>query len=1198
MTKKIEILLDSGDVLDVASEFGMGIDYSIEDIIDPSKRKSSFTKTIILTGTKNNNKIFGYLFDVNSDFTYFNPSFKTDCKIVVDGTVILDGFLQLKKIDKQASGDLIHYEVVVYQEAADFFSSMGENFISDIDFSELDHTYNGTDIGNSWVHTYEDGYVYPLFYKNSRAYTTQDFKPSIFLRYYLDKIASENGFTLGGSFMNNDLMNSEIIPFNGDEIKVSDANLASRQFEARTAGAHINSFSKNNIWSDTNSFALVQLTDDAATDPSNIWNTTTNTWTVNTTGQYSLPVQLGYAIIMTAPSNTWLRQDSTGNGDTPLAIWLEIQAFKNGVPFGSPIKSSNNSLPYNEKDSGGVRQPAFGTDNGTIYTLLFDVVGTAFSDELLDVGDEITFVSSIKTSDRIVYANDAQAVAGLTGHYIFTPATVNIGINLYIRNQLSDGNSLTKINNVATASYLADHDAVEMNQFIIQKTKQKDLFKDLTTRYNLMITTDPNNSKKLLLETRDNYYADAPVLDWTDKKDWNYNDSIQLLSELQTKKIQFTYKKGNDEWSKNYFNGTKTIYGEKEIVFANEIVKGVKKIESIFASVPLIYNSIHNEIVVPAIDTKKPKNNITVLQWGGLIDCLDNKTWVYNGFNSGGNPITATHTDYPYCGHWNNPFEPTVDNHFNSILTLENGDVKIIEWYNELSATTNNSLYNAYWANYVNQIDDGELVTMRLNLSENDINNIKDNFNTSIFIDKTYYNLSLIQDYDPTKDDGLTIVKLLKTKGATTFSPDNVPNTDPTELDTDTNSGTQRPANNNTGGALTTIRDADSNIQSEQSLVVGENNIIYGDSANVAVVGEDNIIESSVTNSGILGSVGSTIGTGINGSWIIGINDKIITRDNEIWLGNLHIVDGTIISQWNTIEGGENELGWPNLFGTSFENLIEGGDNELRSSDYTNIINLVDGGFSELVTSEVSAPFTPLSIDGLTVWLDPSDSDNYLLDGFGNYETLTDKTGNGNDFTQGTSGNRATPGTENGLSYMNFDGTNDRYASTQSIDLSNTAALTIFFAGQHNDSTSGIIYEHSSNFNSTIDGLVMNIDGSSRFAATVEGNVGYNQKLMDAPDTAPLDTNELYVSVYDKSESLNEIVNIYKNGVIQSTSHSLTANNTNNFGDKNAFIGSRGNGTVGIADIKLYEFLIFDRVLTSDEITQVNNYLNRKWKLY
>ena len=99
--------------LDMTQEIDVALQYSIADIKDISKRNAAYSKTIILPGTKKNNYWFGNLFDVNADFTMFNPNKKTSAKLLVNTEVVMDGFLQLRKITKlnnvDSQGNQINY---------------------------------------------------------------------------------------------------------------------------------------------------------------------------------------------------------------------------------------------------------------------------------------------------------------------------------------------------------------------------------------------------------------------------------------------------------------------------------------------------------------------------------------------------------------------------------------------------------------------------------------------------------------------------------------------------------------------------------------------------------------------------------------------------------------------------------------------------------------------------------------------------------------------------------------------------------------------------------------------------------------------------------------------------------------------------------------------------------------------------------
>ena len=61
------IIEANGKPLDTFDDFNISLNYQIEDIMDITKRKTNFSKTIELPGTKNNNLFFQQIFDVNID---------------------------------------------------------------------------------------------------------------------------------------------------------------------------------------------------------------------------------------------------------------------------------------------------------------------------------------------------------------------------------------------------------------------------------------------------------------------------------------------------------------------------------------------------------------------------------------------------------------------------------------------------------------------------------------------------------------------------------------------------------------------------------------------------------------------------------------------------------------------------------------------------------------------------------------------------------------------------------------------------------------------------------------------------------------------------------------------------------------------------------------------------------------------------
>ena len=56
-------------VLDTYDDWDISLNYKIQDITDISKRETSFSKTIIIPGTKINNEFFENIFDLNVDIS-------------------------------------------------------------------------------------------------------------------------------------------------------------------------------------------------------------------------------------------------------------------------------------------------------------------------------------------------------------------------------------------------------------------------------------------------------------------------------------------------------------------------------------------------------------------------------------------------------------------------------------------------------------------------------------------------------------------------------------------------------------------------------------------------------------------------------------------------------------------------------------------------------------------------------------------------------------------------------------------------------------------------------------------------------------------------------------------------------------------------------------------------------------------------
>jgi hypothetical protein len=223
--------------LDLLQDISTEFNYTIDDIVDFGSKNTSFSKTINIAGTAINNKIFGFVFDLgNANFTddtlpnvnyNFNASKSAQCRIFIDKIQVFKGTLRILEIVMDAK--TIEYQCSVFGELGGFISTLGNNRLEDLDFSAYDHTYLYENITASWEvsgargtansSAYGSGYYYPLIdYGNVSTdkldYNVMTFRPSLFVKEYLEKIFIGSGYTYDFSLLETDPFKRLIIPHN------------------------------------------------------------------------------------------------------------------------------------------------------------------------------------------------------------------------------------------------------------------------------------------------------------------------------------------------------------------------------------------------------------------------------------------------------------------------------------------------------------------------------------------------------------------------------------------------------------------------------------------------------------------------------------------------------------------------------------------------------------------------------------------------------------------------------------------------------------------------------------------------------------------------------------------------------------------------------------------------------------------------
>jgi len=144
--------VESGEVIcDLYEDEDIPLTLSVDDFKNAAEQVQSYSKAFNLPATKRNNQIFDNVFEITRSAQgnlQFNPYAKTQCTLKQDGLVLFEGYLRLINIqDKEGE---ISYDVNLYSEVIALIDVLEGKTFSDLDFSELNHNYNYTEIENSW----------------------------------------------------------------------------------------------------------------------------------------------------------------------------------------------------------------------------------------------------------------------------------------------------------------------------------------------------------------------------------------------------------------------------------------------------------------------------------------------------------------------------------------------------------------------------------------------------------------------------------------------------------------------------------------------------------------------------------------------------------------------------------------------------------------------------------------------------------------------------------------------------------------------------------------------------------------------------------------------------------------------------------------------------------------------------------------
>jgi hypothetical protein len=705
---------DGQVILDLYEDENIPLTLSVDEFKNVAEQVQSYSKAFNLPATKRNNQIFENLFEVTrsaQNSITFNPYAKTKSILKQDGFILFEGYLRV--LDIQDKEGEISYNVNLYSEVVSFADTLKDKTFNDLNFTELEHDYNITNVLYSWADsgtgiTYTNSSTsgfrnafttvkYPFVdWNHSHTFdaTTgypnlpnleSSFRPFINIKYLIDRIFQATEFTYESAFFNEVDFNKLYMDFN---------------------------------WGADNSPVTIDNTDTAKTATQ---YTATGSFSTMAQDDNAFNSDFGYSSGVYTAQHT----NQTYNIDYKFNTVLQsvnLAAYILDTRW-EMVKGGNTTYI----DIANITGVGDGSPSIVVYSSNFT--------EILDTGDTLTPQWRLQTVGP-AGTSWIQAVGATTVVSISMQSATTETILQTLRGELGQWEFLKGI--MTMFNLIASPDKSNPNNIIIEP--YKDMFLP-------SITGTPNF-----------FDNNSTQLDWTDKIDIT-EIKLEVLTDLN-KRTVFKFVEDDDDAA---FNVYKTavqghLYGSQVFDASTttgnlqSVLEGEEEIiaEPFAATVPKPLETQFPDFITPSIFSYNADD--------GTYEGFENSPRIM--YNNGEKALTSCSpyvppqngagdyyfTSFLQFSHLTdiptvvtNPPDPndTVDFHF--------GICQLIQ---PIGDATPNNLFSTYWLPYFNELynPDTRTMTLKVNLTPGDINTF--NFYDTVFIKNRLFRVNKI-DYKP-----------------------------------------------------------------------------------------------------------------------------------------------------------------------------------------------------------------------------------------------------------------------------------------------------------------------------------------------------------------------------------------------------------------------------------------------------------------
>lgn len=732
MSLRIRTIIDGQQrYLDLYQDEPMQMSFSAAEIENIAQKNSAFSKQFNLPGTKNNNDIFNYYYDISQYPTSFNPNQKFETIITWDGYEIFKGNIRLNSvtIDK----DEIIYDITFYNQIGDLAANIGDKFLRDLNLSGLSHPYSsdvilqsqldptlfpltgGTNYsyqnGKTFWGLYNIGYQYisgnsvnflasPLVYFtpiSGGTYTPRRgnfdfsgtpvadyyFKPTIQIKTLYESIVEQAGYSVESDFFETDYFKKFYMPLKFLDDTIYPANSTPVCFTIEQSPIYVSSGLRNYVV------------------PSG--NTTCN--------NFSFPVNL---TAFTIPSQ-----------------YIGIYTFRisytiTSTNFCSNILPNNAAAILNYDDDG--------TNPG--YEVFSSFLGCTGQTLTQNVDIDVQYNITGQTNMTFYFTGEDTIITNFK-------LEIKSGPKFFLSGQTIDYSL----------------------EFPADQYKQIDFITNVNRYFNLVVVPNPEKPQNLIIEPIVDYFGSGEVLDWTKKIDHLQPIQLQPTTSIINGTLEYNFQLDQDYANQNYKTSANRTFGTDRKILNLEFKDQITKFDHIFSS-PM-------DITILAANT-----SMLTLSSFSKINSQDQNGEVIQQFlpfrilpRVVFRGITLPNTNYGFVSGSTSQYQTwfvrtlsstTLQDRFQEINRFTtypfnyNDFSQYINWRGEdITGITPPEfqfqaldLYDVYYDDYISDLTslDNKIYTAKIYLYPDEVKCLR--FNEKIIIDNQYFRINKISNYN------------------------------------------------------------------------------------------------------------------------------------------------------------------------------------------------------------------------------------------------------------------------------------------------------------------------------------------------------------------------------------------------------------------------------------------------------------------